>query len=193
MLCMSQTFAQNPAPKDWTAWSPVEGDWAEFYVFTNFHGGNKTPEQLAKKNIKSLQVDCLIVGRLLGKLPPNLRGVKTFKILYTEYGKFRGIDDFGEDSVAIYYSSEGQYVRQVTITRPASQFDVEEASKPLAALETTTTMPTELRALGVDPIRTKVSGHKYRVDCEWRRKGSAIELRIKDYRPNTEKARSANP
>ena len=194
IFCTVQTSAQNPAsPKDWTPWTPAQEEWAEFYVITNFHGGNKTPEQLAKKDIKSLKVDCFIVGRLLGQLPPDWAGVKTFRILYTQYGEFRGIDGFDEDSIVVPYSKAGQYVRPITITRTASQFDVDEASKPLTTVDITTTFPTQLRALGLDPIKTKMSGHKYHVACEWRRKGSWVELRIKDYRPGPEKSSSSNP
>lgn len=184
IFCGAQTFAQAPsAPKDWTAWAPVEGNWAEFYVMTNFHGGNRTPEELARKELKSLKVDCLILGRLLGQLPDDLRGAKTFKVLYTEYGKFRTTGDFSEDSLAVQYAGREQYLQPVQITRPASQFDVAEASKPLDVIEMNTTMPTLLVALGVSDQKGRITGHKHRAALEWRRKGSTVELRVKDYRP----------
>lgn len=113
-----ETFAQKPAPpKDWTLWAPVQGNWVELLVVTNFRGGNKTPEQLARKELKSLKVDCQIHGRLSGKLPPELEGVKSFTIWYTEYGKFQTSDNFSEDFVVVPNAGNGQYFRPVTITR----------------------------------------------------------------------------
>ena len=102
IFCVAHTFAQYPvSPKDWTPWSVLEGDWAEFYVITNFRGGSKTLEQLAKKDLKSLKVDCLIIGRLLGEPPPALKGVKNIRVMFTEYGKFERVDGLREESFEV--------------------------------------------------------------------------------------------
>lgn len=197
MVGIVQGLAQNPSPtKDWTLWAPVQDKWAEFLVITNLRGGNKTPEQLAKTKLKSLKVDCQILGRLSSKLPPELKGVKSFRILYTEYGKFQGMDDFSEDFVVVPYSGNGQYLRPVTVTRPATEFDVAEASRPLSVTEMTITVPAKINSLGLglDPsIEHKLRGHKYFVAAQWRRKGSTVELMVKDYRPTPQTGPSTNP
>lgn len=185
-----------PPPKDWTPWAPVQSNWAEFLVIAVFRGGNKTPAQLAKKELKSLKVDCKIFGRLSKNLPTELEGVKSFRILYTEYGKFAGIEGFQEDSVEVPNWGNGQSFRRVTVTRQASEFDVREASKPLSATELTTTVPAFLNALGLglDPsMEAKLEGHRYFVGAEWRRKGSTVELRVNDYRPPTHPSPSPTP
>jgi hypothetical protein len=175
--------AQNAAgPKEWTPWMPVEGNWVQFAVVTNFDS-DAPAEELAKKDLKSLKVYCLIGGKLLGDLPIELQGVKTFRILYTEYGEFRTWEDFRESSMDVSYTSKGQYIREVSIKRNASKFDVAEASKPITEIERTTTVPTILSNLGVGPLKGKLSGHRYRVGAEWRRKGKTVEIKIKDYRP----------
>lgn len=184
LLMTGNLLAQNPSsPKDWTSWSPVTDDWTEFYVFTKFRGGNRTPEQLAKKELKSLKVECVIVGRIKGDIPHEIIGVKAFKILYREYGMIEAVD-LGEDTRLVYYRREGQIVPAATIIRPATQFDVDEASKPASEAELTTNVPTFLSMLGVDPIKSKISGRRYRVPLEWRRKGSTVEIRLKHYALN---------
>lgn len=182
----TQALAQNSnasnTSKDWTAWAEVDGNWAEFYVFTNFTGGNKTPEQLAKKELKSLKVDCFIIGRIRGTLPPDSERVKVIRVLYSQYGKYADMD-LKTDVREVYYDKNGQVLRAVTITRPASQFDVDETAKPVTETVMTTNFPTIISMMGVDPKSEKISGHRYRVKSEWRRKGSTIEVRLKDYRP----------
>ncbi len=179
----TQTFAQDSKDsKDWTAWANVEGNWAEFYVFTNFTGGNKTPEQLAKKELKSLKVDCFIIGRIRGTLPADSERVKVIRVLYSQYGKYADMD-LKTDVREIYYDKNGQVLRAVTITRAASQFDIEEAAKPVTETVMTTNFPAIISMMGVDPKSEKISGHRYRVNSEWRRKGSTIEVRLKNYRP----------
>lgn len=179
---MTQDSGASNASKDWTAWADVEGNWAEFYVFTNFAGGKKTSEQLAKKELKSLKVDCFIIGRIRGTLPADSERVKVIRVIYTQYGKFADMD-LKTDVREVYYDKNGQVLRAVTITRPASQFDVDEAEKPVTETVMTTNFPTIISMMGIDPKSEKISGHKYRVDAEWRRKGSTIEVRLKDYRP----------
>ena len=172
----------SPAPKDWTPWLPTVGDWAEFYVFTNFRGGNKSPEQLAKKNLKSLKVVCIIAGRIAGDVPDTVKGVTAFSVLYREYGTVEGVD-FGKESRIVYYSKKGQLVPVATIVRSATQFDVDEAGKPSSEAKSTTELPSFIRMLGADNIQTKISGRRYRVPAEWRRKGNTVEILLKDYAP----------
>lgn len=175
---------QNSAgPMEWTPWAPVEGGWAQFLVITSFRG-DKTPEQLANKDIKSLRVDCLIAGRLSGELPSELRGVKVIRILYSEYGEFQTTGGFRESSIVVPHSSKGQSLPPVEIRRPAHPFDVAETRKPVTDTEMTTTFPTIISALGAEPNKTKIRGHRYLVSADWRRKENTIEVKIRDYRPN---------
>lgn len=193
VVSMFANAVQDSAgPKEWTPWMPVEGSWAQFAVITSFDS-DASAEELAKKDIKSLRVDCLIGGKLLGELPIELKGAKTFRILYTEYGEFRTLDDFRESSIEVPYYAKGQYIRQVVIRRKASQFEVAEASKPNIEIEQTTTVPTFLSSLGVDPIKSKIRGRRYLVGAEWRRKGKTVEIRIKDYRPNVPSSPKPTP
>ena len=192
-----QTFAQKPAPpKEWTPWVPIQGKWAEFLVITNFRGGNKSPEQLARKDLKSLKLDCQILGRVSSKLPSELVGVKSFRILYTEYGTFEGPGDFREDFVEVPYSGSEQYFRPVTVTRHATEFDVAEARRPLSETEMTTITTAAINALGLQlepSIESKLRGHKYLVSAQWRRKGNTVELRLDDYRPTSQTSPSPSP
>src|SRR6185369_9389933 len=143
IFCAGAVLAQNPvSTKDWTLWAVAEENWAEFYVVTNFRGGSKPPEQLAKKELKSLKLECLIVGRLFGVLPPALKGVKNIRVLFTEYGRYETIEGNREEFFEVPYSGdEEQYFRQVSIIRPASQFDVDQESKPKSEVEITTKVP----------------------------------------------------
>ena len=179
------SFAQKPiAPKEWTPWLPNLNKWAEFLVITSFRGGNKTPEQLAKKDLKSLKVDCQIFGRLSKDLPYELRGIETVRILYTEYGKFETHEDFKVDYIELLYSGDGQYINPVTITRPAAEFDVAEASRPISEIEMTRLTSGKTYMLtGIAPTtKFTLKGHPYLVGAHWRRKGKTVEVRIDEYR-----------
>jgi len=186
-------LGQKPvAPKEWTPWAPNLNKWAEFLIITNFHGGNKTPEELAKKDLKSLKLDCQIFGRLSKDLPYELRGIETVRILYTEYGKFETIENFKVDYLELLYSGDGQYINPVTISRPAAEFDVAEASRPPSETELSRTAPPKISALGVEPtMKSTLRGHRYLVGAHWRRKGKTVEVRIDDYRPTAQP--SPNP
>ena len=175
------TSGQDSGPKEWTPWTAVKGDWVQFVVLINF---GEPPEKIAKKELKSLTVGCLIAGKVTGEVPADLHGVKTFRIIYTEYGEFNRDGFFKESSLEIPYKPKGQYIPEVGILRKASQFDVAEASKPVTEFERTVTFPTMLSALGVDPLKAKIRGRQYLVGAEWRRKGKTVEIKIKDYRPS---------
>ena len=168
--------------KDWTPWTPVVGGWAEFYVFTEFRGKERTPEELAKTELKSLRVDCFIVGRIAGNVPDEIRGVKAFKVIYKDYGMFRnyGLND---DSRLVYYDKDGKLVPPATIRRAATQFDVDQARNATADIKVTTVLPSFGVWGGPEDMKSKVSGRRYRVPVEWRRKGSTVELRLKHYAP----------
>jgi len=88
-----------------------------------------------------------------------------------------------EDWAELLYSKEGVNVRPVTITRPASQFDLLEGAKPAQEINMSTINPTILVPLGVEPVTTrKLTGRIYRLKTEWRRRGNIVEIRLKDYR-----------
>jgi len=184
------SYAQDSGPKEWTPWVAVEGDWVKFAVITSFE---EPPEKLAKKDLKQLRVGCLIAGRLTGEIPPELKGVKTFRVLYTEYGEFNRDGFFRESSIEVPHLSKAQYIPQVGISRKATQFDLSEASKPITELEMTTTVPTILSELGVSPFKTKIRGRQYWVGADWRRKGKTVEIKIRDYRPNVPATPTPSP
>lgn len=191
MLGVVANSGQDSAgPKEWTSWANVEGDWVQFLVLINF---GEPPEKVAKKELKSLTIGCLIAGKLTGKVPAELKGVKTFRILYTEYGEFNREGFFRESSQEVPYKPRVQYIPEVGILRKASQFDVAEASKPVTEFERTVTFPTMLSALGVDPLKAKIRGRQYLIGAEWRRKGKTVEIKIKDYRPTSPTAPTASP
>ena len=171
-------------PKDWTEWQPVNAEWAQFQAVVEFHGGDKSPEDLAKNKPASFKLKTLIGGRLKAELPPELEGVRTIKIVYSEYGKFETSEGFYENAAEVSYAKGGQNIRHVTIVRPASAFDIEEAAKPPTQLSVDTMLPGMLSELGVPlgGMSRKINGRVYRVDSEWRRKGKTVEIRLKDYR-----------
>jgi hypothetical protein len=183
-LILCSAVAGQDAKKDWTPWAAIDGSrWAEFQVIVDFVGGPKSPEAIAKA--KSLKVKCLIAGRISRTIPAEIEGVKYFKILYSEYGKFLTREDFMEDWAELLYSKEGVNVRPVTITGPASQFDLLEGAKPAQEINMSTINPTILVPLGVEPVTTrKLTGRIYRLKTEWRRRGNTVEIRLKDYRTN---------
>lgn len=175
------SFAQKPiAPREWTPWAPNLNKWAEFLIITSFRGGNKTPEQLAKKDLKSLKIDCQIFGRLSKNLPYELRGIETVRILYSEYGKFETWEDFKVDYIELLYSGDGQYINPVTITRPAAEFDVAEARQPISEIEMTRFFSGRTIS---SPVTFTLKGHPYFVGAHWRRKGKTVEVKIDEYRP----------
>ena len=187
-------LGQKPvAPKEWTPWAPNLNKWAEFMIITSFRGGNKTPEQLAKKDLKSVKIDCQIFGRLSKDLPYELRGIETVRILYTEYGKFETDENFKVDYLELFYSPDGQYINPVKISRPAAEFDVAEASRPISEIEMTTLNPGKYYMLtGIAPTtKFTLKGRPYFVGAHWRRKGKTVEVRIDDYRPTPQP--SPNP
>lgn len=176
---------------DWTPWSPVTGDWAEFRAFTSFRGGEPSPKKLAAKDPKSLKVECLIVGRILGDVPDEIKGTKAFKVLYRNYGFVDGFE-LGQDSATVYYRKDGASVPGVKIIRKATHFDVERASDPKSDVDITLTMPSFISMMGIDPVKQKVSGRQHRIPVEWRRKGDTVELRLIHYAPKTDPVHKDN-
>jgi hypothetical protein len=185
VVCATNVFAQVGS-KDWTAWSPVEGDWIQFQAVVNFHGGAKSSERLAKVKPESLKLNTLIGGRVKAELPQALEGVQTVKVIYSAYGRFETMTGFFENFAEISKRREDQNVNPVTIIRPATAFDIAEASKPQADVTVQAQVPNILLQLGVDPgdANREISGRVYRLESEWRRKGKTVEVRLKDYRPN---------
>jgi hypothetical protein len=172
-------------PKDWTEWQPANAEWAQFQAVVEFRGGSKSREDLVKNKPASFKLKTLIGGRLKGQFPAELSGVRTIRIIYSEYGKFETIERFYESAAEFNYIEGGQNIRSVTILRPASAFDIDEAAKPRTDVAVTTPLPGVLAELGVSPgdMDRKISGRVYRLGSEWRRKGKTVEIRLKDYRP----------
>ena len=182
LLLYTSAFGQKDT-KDWTPWAPVQGDWAEFQALVNFKDGSKTRDEIVKAKLKSLKISVLIGGRIKGTVPPEVAGVKTIRILFTEIGRFQTFQDFMVDWVEVAYSRQGLNVNPVTIVRQASQFEVDQTAEPKSEVTMSTSMPTILAPLGVEPVSTKkLSGYRYRLQSEWRRKGNTVEIKLKDYR-----------
>jgi len=178
-------FSQNAA-KDWTPWADVVGDWIQFQAVVEFYGGAKSPEQLVKAKAKpeSLKVKTLIGGLLKRRLPQEVDGVRTIRVLYSAYGKFESSAGFFEDWVEVTNRNEDQNINPVTIVRPASSFDIAEAQRPPTEVGVHTPVPGIVVQLGngVGDLNRTISGRPYRVFAEWRRKGKTVEVRLKDYR-----------
>ena len=176
------TTVGQSSQKVWTPWTSVEGDWAEFYVFTRFAGGDKRPDELAKKPLNSLKVVCSVVGRVRGSVPPEIKGVKLFRIIYKAYGELTDFDH-GKDWIDLYYSEDGSVAAIKEFKRAAAQLDVDEAVQADSTVKVTTTVPTLPGPMVIDPFESSLRGRKHRIGVEWRRKGSTVELKLKDYRP----------
>lgn len=185
VVCATHSFAQAGS-KDWTPWSPVEGDWIQFQAVVNFHGGAKSAEQLVKARPESLKLKTLIGGRVKAELPKALEGIQTIKVIYSAFGRFETMTGFFENFAEMSKRREDQNVDPVTIIRPATGFDIAEAAKPQADVTVQSQVPNILLQLGVDPgdANRKITGRVYRLESEWRRKGKMVEVRLKDYRPN---------
>lgn len=182
LLGAASAFGQS-SEKGWTPWADVEGDWAEFYVFVSFLGGDKPPDELAKKPLKSLKVVCKIVGRVRGEVPPEIQGVKLFRLNYKTYGELDYFD-YGKDWIDLYYSADGAVARIQEIKRPATQFDVDEVARAETNVNVKSVVPVLPGVGRVGPLESSLKGREYRIGVEWRRKGSKVELRLRDYRPD---------
>ncbi|HMM80132.1 MAG TPA: hypothetical protein PKC65_08920 [Pyrinomonadaceae bacterium] len=183
ILLTAASAVGQSSKKGWTPWADVEGDWAEFYVFVSFLGGDKSPDELAKKPLKSLKVVCKIVGRVRGRIPPEIYGVKLFRLNYKIYGDLDYFD-YGKDWIDLYYSEDGAVARIQEIKRPATQFDVEEVARAETKANVTSVVPVLPGVGRIGPLESSLQGREYRIGVEWRRKGSKVELRLKDYRPD---------
>src|SRR4026207_681210 len=93
---MFTAIAQSPS-REWTEWQSVQGGWAELYTFVSFRGITNSKEAVSTVPLKKLKVENYIVGRFLPPFPPGVDGVKTFRILYTEFGKYETFEGFRVD------------------------------------------------------------------------------------------------
>lgn len=179
-----QGFAQSSGT-GWSDWESVEGDWIQFYTLVRIRGGDKTPEELAKKSLKSLKVECFIAGRISDKVTAEIQGVKSIKVIYADLGRFETIEGFLVDFEVVPYVNEKKYIGGKVIRRPASQFDVEEASKPQTKVDESLGPNSLLTALGASDVSWQRKGRFYPLSLHWRRKGSTLEIKVGDYRPAT--------
>lgn len=168
----------------WSDWQPVSGDWVQFYTLVNFRGGNMPSDELKKRPLKSLKVDCFIAGYLNGDLPPELEGIKLVRAIYSIYGKYETVD-FSYNYEEKHFEKEGFFMGGKIIIRPASQFDVDRSSTPITEAQMALNVPNIIRPLGVRNAAYKRSGWYYPLALSWRRKGTTVEIRLEDYRPTT--------